>query len=95
MHSKSENKEIMINDKADEVIEKLFKSLLNGYKNNPETPIEGSDFTFYYVHLLYYKYHKIYANRSGSYKDSPDCIKNNKATINPINKKIMNVFIML
>ena len=47
MHSKSDNKEIMINDKADEVIEKLFKSLLNGFKNNLETPIEGSDFTFY------------------------------------------------
>ena len=95
MHSKSDNKEIMINDKADEVIEKLFKSLLNGFKNNLETPIEGSDFTFYYVHLLYYKYHKIYANRGGSYIDSPYCMKNNKATINPINKKIINVFIML
>ena len=34
MHSKTDNKEININDKADEVIEKLFKSLLNRYQNN-------------------------------------------------------------
>ena len=29
MYSKSDNIEIMINDKADEVIEKLFESLFN------------------------------------------------------------------
>ena len=31
MHSKSDNIEVMINDEADEVIEKLFKSLQNRY----------------------------------------------------------------
>ena len=31
MHSKRDNKEIMINDKAEEVIEELFESLLNRY----------------------------------------------------------------
>ena len=36
MHSKSDSKEIKISDKADEVIEKLFKSLLNRYQNNVE-----------------------------------------------------------
>ena len=47
----------------------------------------GSEFVFDYVHLLYYKCHKINLNRSGSYIDSPDWIKNKKATINLINKK--------
>ena len=37
MHWKSDNKENMINDKADEVIKKLFKSLLSRHKNNLET----------------------------------------------------------
>ena len=32
MHSKSDNIEIMINDEADEVIEKLFESLKNRYQ---------------------------------------------------------------
>ena len=31
MHSKSDDREIIINDEADEVIEELFKSLKNRY----------------------------------------------------------------
>ena len=49
--------------------------------------MKGSEFVFDYVHLLYYKYHEISPNCDGSYIDSPDSIKNKKATINPINKK--------
>ena len=36
MHSKSDNIEIMINDKADEIIEKPFEPLCNRYQNNLE-----------------------------------------------------------
>ena len=36
---------------------------------------------------LFYKCYKINSNRGGSYTDSPDWIKNKKATINLINKK--------
>ena len=36
MHSKSDNKEIMINDKADEVLEELFESVLNRFQDNLE-----------------------------------------------------------
>ena len=49
--------------------------------------MKGSEFVFDYVHLLYYKFHEINPNRGGSYIDSPDWIKNKKATINSINKK--------
>ena len=35
---------------------------------------------------MYYKLHKISLNRGGSYVDSPDWIKNKKATINRKNK---------
>ena len=34
MHSKSDNKEITINNEADEVIKMIFKSLKNTYQNN-------------------------------------------------------------
>ena len=34
MHSKIDNVEIMINGKADKVVEELFESLLNRYQNN-------------------------------------------------------------
>ena len=86
MHSKSDNIEIMINDEANEVIEELFDSLKNRCQNNLES-MKGSEFVFNYVYLLYYKCHKINPNRGGSYIDSPDWIKNKKATINPTNKK--------
>ena len=87
IHSKSGNIEILINDKSDEVIEKLFESLLNRYQIGLETSMWGSDFIFDCAHLLYYKCHKINFKRGGSYIDSPDWIKNRKAAINPINKK--------
>ena len=50
-------------------------------------PIKGSKFVFDCLQLLYHKCHKVNPNRSGSYIDSPDWIKNKKAAINPINKK--------
>ena len=76
----------MINDEADEVIKELSDSLKNRYQNNLDF-MKGSEFVFNYVQLMYYKCHKINPSRGESYIDSPDSIKNKKATINPINKK--------
>ena len=64
----------MSNDEADGVIKKLFDLLENSYLNNLE-PMKGNVFVFNFVHLLYYKCHKINPNRGGSYIDSPDWIK--------------------
>ena len=49
--------------------------------------MKGSSFIFNHVHLLYYKCHKVNLNCVGSYIDSPDWIKNKKATINHVNDK--------
>ena len=40
--------------------------------------MKGREFVFDYVHLLYYKYHKINPNCDGLYVDSLDWIKNKK-----------------
>ena len=40
--------------------------------------MKGSEFVFDYVHLLYYKFHRLNLNRGGSYIDTPDWIKNKK-----------------
>ena len=53
MHSQSDNIEIMINYKADEVIEELFQSLLSRYQIGLETSMKGSDLVFDCVHFLY------------------------------------------
>ena len=92
MLSKSDNKEIMINDKTGEIVKELFEQLLNRHQNNLEKLMKDSEFVFDYVHLLYHKCHKINPNRGESYIGSPDWIKNKKATINPINKKYNKCF---
>ena len=86
MNAKSNKKEIMINDKADEVTKTLLKLIIKRYQNISEISMRGSDFIFDCIHLLYYKCHKINPNHGRSYKDSPVWIKNKKATINSIKK---------
>ena len=49
MHSKSDNVEMMINDKEDEVIEGSFQSLLSRYQIGLETSMNGRDFIFDWV----------------------------------------------
>ena len=86
MHTKSDNIEIMMSTETDDIINELFKSFLRRYQEGLETKMKGSEFIFESVDLLYYSLHKISLNRGGSYIDSPDWIKNKKATINPQNK---------
>ena len=86
MNAKSNKKEIMINDKADEVTKTLLKLIIKRYQNISEISMRGSDFIFDCINLLYYKCHKINSNHGRSYKDYPVWIKNKKATINSIKK---------
>ena len=71
---------------ADDIIKELFNSCLKRYQENLETKMRGSSFAFEGVKLLSYRLHKISLNRGWSYIDSPDWIKNKKATINPKKK---------
>ena len=48
--------------------------------------MKGSNFIFDSVQLLYYKCRKISFKRIGSHIESPNWIKNNKATTNSINR---------
>ena len=81
MHEKHDNIKIMMNYETDEVIEELFQSLKKRYQSYMNK--QNVD----YVHYLYYKCHKINPSSNGSYRESPDWIKNKNATINYINKK--------
>ena len=51
MHSKSNNIEILINEKANEVIGKLFEYLLHSFQIGLETSMKSSDLIFDCVHL--------------------------------------------
>ena len=72
MQSKSDNREFMIYDNADEVIEELFEPLINRYQIRLETSMTGSDITFDCAHLMEYKCRKLNPNSGESYIDFPD-----------------------
>ena len=82
MHTKSDNKEIMIGSDANEIIKELFKSFLQRYQEGLQEKMRGSDFEFDGIHLLYYDFNKISLNRDGSYTESAKWIKDKKSTIN-------------
>ena len=83
MHTKSNNIEIMVGSETDEIIEELFKSLLQRYQEGLEESMKGSEFIFDSVNLLHYHLQKTSLKRTGSsYIDCPEWLKNKKATIN-------------
>ena len=85
MHSKNDNIEIMMGSETDEIIEELFESLLQRYHEGLEESVKGSDFIFDSMDVLYYNLNKISLIRGGSYIDSPEWLRNKKATLNPKN----------
>ena len=78
MHTKSNNIDmiIMIGNKTDEIIKKLFESLLQTYQEGLEESMNGSEFIFDSVDVLYNNLNKISLNRGGSYVVSPNWLKN-------------------
>ena len=85
MRTKSYNIAIMMGGETAEIIEELFKSLLQRYQEGLEKSMRGSEFIFDRVDVLYYNLNKISLSRGGSYIDSPEWLKNKKATINQKN----------
>ena len=72
MHTKSDNKKIMIGSDTNEVTKELFKSFLQRYQEGLQEKLRGSDFEFDGIHLLYYDFNKISLNKGGSYiNDKP------------------------
>ena len=69
-----------------EIIEDLLESFLQKYQEGFEESVRGSEFAYDSVDALYYNFNKVSLSRRGSYIDSPKCLKNKKATINPKNK---------
>ena len=86
MHSTSDNIKLTLYNDANKVVSELFESLCSKHQDNLETSMRGSDFIFDSVQLVYYKCNKANFKRGGSCIDSPDSIKNKKATINLKNK---------
>ena len=85
LYTKSKYIEIKMGNETNKVIKKRFVSLSQNYQKDLEESMRGSEFNFDSVDLLYYHLQKISLRRGGSYIDSPEWLKNKKATINPTN----------
>ena len=84
LSTKSDNIEIMMGSEADDIIEKLFESLLQKYQKGLKESMKRSEFYFDSVDILYYNLQKTSLKRIGlSHIDSPKWLKNEKAMINP------------
>ena len=68
------------------IIKDLLESFLGNYQKELQI-IKGSVFNFESVELMDYKLHKVPLKRGGSYIKSPEWLVNERATINPKNKK--------
>ena len=78
MYRRSDNVEIMFSNDNDDIIDQLFESLLQKYKENLQNKMRGSEFEFDGVNFLYYDFNKTSIKRSGSYIDSPKRLKDKK-----------------
>ena len=77
MHIKNDNIDALIGYKTNDIIKKLFKSLLQKYQKGSEESLRGSEFIFDSINSLYYHLQKISLKRGRSYVDSPKWPKNN------------------
>ena len=87
VYTKSEPVEIFLGSNTEDVIDKVFNTLLQRFQRAQETSNDrGSEFIPDSVELLYYHFQRIDIRRAESYIISPDWISK-KATINPKNEK--------
>ena len=85
MHTRSDNEEFMSDDDTNEIIKLLFESFLQRFEENLQNKMRGSEFEFDGINFFDYNFNKTSIYRSGSYIDSPKCLKDKKSTINPKN----------
>ena len=82
----SDNEEIRLGNKTDDIIKRLINSFLNKYQKEEIILRNGSSFVFESVDLLSYHIHKTSLRRGNSYVKSSEWLINKRATINPKNK---------
>ena len=87
IHTKSDNIEIMMSSETDEIVEELFKYLLQRYQEGLEEWMRESEFVCDSVDLLYYHLQIISLKKRWIMYRFSKRIKNKKATINPKTKK--------
>ena len=84
-HTRSNSAEFMNGSETEEIIESLYRSLLQNYNDNLQEKMRGSDFVFNGINYLYYDFNRVSISKGGSYIESPKWLKDKKSTINQKN----------
>ena len=91
IYSPSNNAEILMGSETDGIVEEFFE--LQRLQEARETANNrGSELIHENVGLSHYIFQKISLQRGGSHVDSPEWLKNKRATTNPKNKNCDNCF---
>ena len=85
MHTRSITMEFMSGSETEEIIESLYRSLLQNYYDNLLEKMRGSDFVFNGINYFYYNFNRVSISKGGSYIESPKWLKNKKSTVNQKN----------
>ena len=85
MHSRSNSAEFMNGSETEEIIESLYRSLLQNYNDNLQEKMRGSDFVFNGINCFFYDFNRVSISKGRSYIESPKWLKDKKSTINQKN----------
>ena len=85
MHTRSVTMEFMSGSETEEMIESLYRSLLQNYYDNLQEKMRGSDFVFNGINYFHYDFDRVSISKGGSYFDSPKWFKDKKSTVNQKN----------
>ena len=82
MHTRSNSAEFMNGSETEEIIESLYRSLLQNYNDNLQEKMRGSDFVFNGINYFSYDFNMVSISKGGSHIESPKWLKDKKSTIN-------------
>ena len=82
MHTRSNAEEFMNGSETEEIIESLYRSLLQNYNDNLQEKMKGSDFVFNGINYFYYDFNRVSISKGGSYIESPKWLNDKKSTVN-------------
>ena len=85
MYTRSNPAEFMNGSETEEIIESLYRSLLQKYNDNLQEKMKGSDFVFNGINYFHYDFNRVSISKDGSYIESPKWLKDKKSTINQKN----------
>ena len=78
----SDETHFMNGSETEEIIESLYRSLLQNYNDNFQEKMKGSDFVFNGINYFYYGFNRVSICKGGSYTDSPKWLKDKTPTVN-------------